>query len=79
MCEALSRALASHLPGCQQCEDARRSVSGVLDAADLRFPCAAGLALINNHLDTCAVCGTEARASVGGLAALLRAPAGPPS
>lgn len=79
MCEGLSRALNSHLPGCQQCEEARESVSGVLDTADLRFPCADGLALINDHLDTCAGCKAEVQASARGLAVLLRAPEGPAS
>jgi len=77
VCEGLREALSSHLPGCRQCEDAHRSVSGVLDAGELRFPCADGLALINGHLDTCAACSAELQGSRRGLAALLRAPEGP--
>ena len=79
MCEGLFRALSAHLPGCSQCEKARQSVSGVLDPADLSFPCAEGLALLNNHLDSCTACRADVRGSVRGFAELLGAPEGPAS
>lgn len=79
MCQELRRALSTHLPACLQCEKACRSVSGVLDPADLTFPCAEGLALLNSHLDSCTACSAEVRGSVRGIAALLRAPEGPAS